>query len=136
MNLCFGGYYAWSGSRTSSIFHQDSSLQSYHTNNIHLYIQMRLEYNSLQHPHSNHLDVSKIKSDQSCLHFRRSLKANTHLLRLTLDSNRFLIFRMVFLSEIEPLRSYDRHQKQQQTDVKFDTHVVKGSRLQEKMLCD
>ena len=53
-----------------------------------------------------------------------------------MGSNRFPTFRMVFLSEIEPLRTYDRHQKQQQTDVKFDTHVVKGSRLQEKILCD
>ena len=64
--------------------------------------------------------------------------ANTDSLRLTsaIDTKRVLIFRIVFHSELGPLRTYGRHQKQQQTDVKFDTHVVKGSRLQEKMLCD
>ena len=64
--------------------------------------------------------------------------ANTHSVTLTsaIDPKRFLIFRIVFHSELEPLRTYGRHQKHQQTDVKFDTHLVEESRLQEKMLCD
>ena len=64
--------------------------------------------------------------------------ANAHSPRLTLGSEetkKVLIYIIIFLSELEPLQTYGRHQKQQKADVKFDTHVVKGSRLQEKMLC-
>jgi len=63
--------------------------------------------------------------------------ANTHALRLTLGSEetkKVLIYIIIFLSELEPLQTDGRHQKQQQAHVKFDTHVVKESRLQEKML--
>ena len=63
--------------------------------------------------------------------------ANTHSLRLTLGSEetkKVLIYIIIFLSELEPLQTDGRHQKQQQAHVKFDTHVVKESRLQEKML--
>ena len=63
--------------------------------------------------------------------------ANTHSLRRTsaINTKRSLIFRIIFHSELGPLRTYGRHHKHQQTDVKTDTHVVKGSRLQEKIVC-
>ena len=63
--------------------------------------------------------------------------SNKHCLRRTpaIDTKRFLIFKFISRSELGPLRTYGRHQKHQQTDVKTQIHVVKGSRLQEKMVC-
>ena len=80
MNLCCGGYCAWNGSRTSSIQYWCESTQETHTLETLEYIQPQLKYSGLQCHDMNHLEISKRKSHQCCLHFRRSLKTKEFLL--------------------------------------------------------